>query len=52
MLRGATDDQACLRIWDLMERAEPGTGFDRTGDIFSRGCGFRIRWGMRQGVPV
>ena len=34
MLRGATDDQACLRIWDLMERSEPNTGFDCAGDGF------------------
>ncbi len=34
MLRGATDDQACSRIWDLMERAEPDTGFDCAGDGF------------------
>ena len=34
MLRGATDDQACLRIWDLTEGARSDTGFDRAGDGF------------------
>ena len=48
----AAEGEACWRRGDWGEGCGAETGCERAGDVLSRGCGFRIRRGMQQGVFV